>query len=109
MSDRQLELEEQLRDEMRAVVEDKHEEWINTARREAVRISAKRGKVSAADLHEWAERTNNEPDNPLAYSAVFKGDEWVHTKEWTKSRHKGSHARPVMVWRYVSTIYQSER
>jgi len=80
-------------------VERTNEDWILMARREAVRISAREGSVSAVDLHEWAERTGIRPESELAYSGVFKGKEWVATGAMVRCRHEGGHARRVCVWR----------
>lgn len=88
-----------------ARVERSNDEWIVMARREAVRISARAGRVSVNELHDWAEETGIQPESDLAYSGVFKGKEWQDTKIRVQARHKGSHAREVRYWRYVSTVY----
>jgi hypothetical protein len=86
-------------------VEQAYDAWIVQARSFAVRESASKGSVSAVEVREWAEATGNLPDEPGAYSAIFRGKEWVATGERTKSRHAGGHARLVDRWRYVSSIY----
>lgn len=96
---------EDVRDWGREVVELHHDEWVKLARREAVRISARLGSVSIVDLRAWAEKTGKHPRDPLAYSAVFKGKEWVPTGKRVKSRHLDGHAREVKCWRYRSTVY----
>jgi hypothetical protein len=86
-----------------------HDEWLGLARRFAVRYCARTGSVSAVEVRDWAERTGNVPEDPLAYSALFRGKEWVNlsakTGQRTKSRHAGGHARMVDRWRYESSIY----
>ena len=84
-------------------VERTNDEWIVMARREAVRVSAQKGSVSVVDLHAWAESSGVLPESELAFSAVFKGKEWVDTGKMVRCRHEGGHARRVCVWRYVST------
>lgn len=91
--------EQQLRDEGRAKVESHHPDWLWLARQEAARICARKGSVSAVEVHEWAERTGIRPESPLAYSAVFRGKAWKPTGEFSQSRHRGGHARRVMRWR----------
>jgi hypothetical protein len=102
---KQPDLERAYRDEGRDRVEIKHETWLTLARRFAVMFSAKTGSVSIVHVHDWAERTGQYPDDPLAYSAVFKGKQWRPTGEMMQSRHEGGHARKVMLWKYVSTVY----
>lgn len=94
-----------LRDVGRERVETKHELWVIDARREAVRISARNGSVSIVDIRDWATDTNNHPDDPLAYSGVFKGKQWKPTGRTIRCRHEDGHARDVKVWRYVSSVY----
>lgn len=101
----QLTLGENMKELGQLRVERKYNEWVVEARRFAVRHCAKAGSVSAVEVRDWAKRTGNIPDDPLAYSAVFKGKEWQPTGEYTKSRHAGGHARRVMRWKYVSTVY----
>jgi len=101
----QLDLEMHKQELGRNRVEVKHDEWINLARREAVRISARKGYVSTVDLHAWAQATGLHPDSASAYSAVFRGREWVPTGTRVKSTHEGSHGRGVETWRYQSTVY----
>jgi len=88
-----------------ARVERSNDEWIVMARREAVRISSRDGRVSINELHDWADESGNHPHSDLAYSAVFKGKEWQDTKMRVQARHKGSHAREVRYWVYSSTVY----
>ena len=86
-------------------VERTNEEWILLARREAIRISASEGSVSAVEVHQWAERTGTHPESELAYSGVFRGPEWQDTGKMVRCRHDGGHARKVCVWRYVGTQF----
>ena len=83
-----------------------NDEWLQMARREAVRISSSAGRVSVNELHDWAEANGTVPAAELAYSAVFRGKEWVATGQTVPARHKGSHARRVMYWTYESTVYR---
>jgi hypothetical protein len=82
------------------------DEWLGLARREAARIDAAAGRVSINELHDWARDTNTHPPDEKAYSAVFRGKEWVDTGMRVQARHKGSHAREVRYWRYESTVYK---
>lgn len=82
-----------------------NDEWLQMARREAVRISSSAGRVSVNELHDWAEASGLQPEAPSAFSAVFRGKEWVDTGMRVQARHKGSHAREVRYWRYGSTVY----
>lgn len=93
------------RDEGKAKVASHNGEWLVDARREAARICATRGKVSAADLRRWADRTGNHPDHPNAWGTVFRGSEWVATGDWVPCQHASGHARHVRVWTYRSTVY----
>ena len=86
-------------------VERTSDDWIVMARREAVRICAVAGRVSIDELHDWADESGIHPESELAYSSVFRGKEWVDTKQRVPARHNGSHAREVRYWRYVSTVY----
>jgi hypothetical protein len=87
-------------------VEEAYNDWIVEARIFAVRYSANVGSVSAVEVRDWAERVGNPPPKESAYSAIFRGPEWVGTGERTKSKHAGGHARLVDRWRYESTIYK---
>ena len=82
-----------------------NDEWLGMARREAARVSAIAGRVSVNELHDWADETGCHPTDPNVYSVVFRGKEWVDTKQRVPARHEGSHAREVRYWRYVSTVY----
>ena len=86
-------------------VEQAYDAWIVMARAYAVRESARIGSVSAVEVRQWAERTGNPPPKESAYSAIFRGREWVATGQRSKSRHAGGHGRLVDRWRYVSSIY----
>ena len=86
-------------------VEQAYNEWVVEARRFAVQESARAGSVSAVEVREWAERTGNHPAKESAYSAIFRGKEWVATGGRSKSKHAGGHARLVDRWKYVSTVY----
>ena len=83
-----------------------NDEWLGMARREAARVSAKHGRVSVNELHDWADESGIHPVNENAYTAVFRGKEWVDTKQRVPARHEGSHAREVRYWRYESTVYK---
>lgn len=85
-----------------------NDEWLQMARREAARVSAKHGRVSVNELHDWADEVGHHPTDPNAYSVVFRGKEWVDTKQRVPARHEGSHAREVRYWTYRSTIYEGK-
>ena len=86
-------------------VEQAYDAWIVMARSWAVRESARIGSVSAVEVRQWAERTGNPPPKESAYSAIFRGNEWVGTGQRSKSRHAGGHGRMVDRWRYETTVY----
>lgn len=89
-------------------VERAYNDWIVSARRFAVRHSAQFGSVSAVEVRAWAERTNNHPDKPTAYAAIFRGKEWQPIGERVQTLHADGHARRVECWKYVSSVYRRE-
>lgn len=65
------------------------------AKEMAVYLAEKNGQVSIEDVREAL------PHLPVGnwMGSVFKGSIWDFTGEWEVARHKGSHGRPVRVWR----------
>ena len=96
----QLSLGEVARDIGIAATAKDNVEWLTDARREAARISANMGKVSAVDIRGWADRLDYHPFSPAAWGAVFSGAQWEHIG-WTKTKHPRGHYRDVKVWKYV--------
>lgn len=104
----QLELGDQLAEAERRKAEgmaraaDTSEDWLAWARREAVRLSAKNGQVSAVEIRALCERDNYWPPSPNAWGSLFKLPGWEHV-DWRKAEHAQGHARHVKVWRYVGS------
>lgn len=104
----QLTLGEVLRDEGMERVAEHNTDWLSDARREAARVCARQGVVSAVEVRQWADRANDGlgyyPDHPNAWGSIFRGPQWQATGEWVQCQHPDGHARSVRVWRYVSTV-----
>lgn len=57
------------------------------------------GTVTTDNLRYWANATNDHPESPNAWGAVFRGKHWECVGR-VKSGYRSNHAREIKVWRY---------
>lgn len=74
---------------------EKNKTALLAAREMAVYLAEKHGSVSIEDVREAL------PQLPTGnfLGSVFKGGLFEFTGEWETAKHKGSHGRPVRIWR----------
>jgi len=81
-------------------VAEHNETWLERARKQARMIDMVYAKVSSADVREWADETNDHPDHPNAWGALFRGGGWRCVGR-VKTRHADGHAREIKLWTYT--------
>lgn len=69
--------------------------WLAMARKMAVWICRRDGKVTSDDLH----RIMAKPPHPNCFGAIFHDKRFTWTGEYVKSKRREAHAREIRVWR----------
>ena len=104
----QLSLGEELRDEGIEATAKDNEQWLRWIRREAVKLSAKHGRVSSSDLRKIADAAKFQPFSENAWGAVFRVPGW-EAIGWESNARASAHARAVRVWKYVGIGAHSDK
>lgn len=90
---------EKLKESAMVGVEKKNAAWLNTIRKQAIRIAKRKGSVTTDDLRKYAMKKELKPSHPNAWGAVFRGSDWRVIGR-CKSRLPSNHAREIRVWAY---------
>lgn len=90
----------ELRDEGIERVSSHNESWLELVRREARKISAWKGHVTADDVRARSAELGLEPTHRNAWGAVFKAEGWKPVG-WKLSKRPAAHGRAVRVWTWV--------
>ncbi len=87
------------RDEALAMVEEKHAEWIETARHVARCLAKHHGTVTADMVHEVLDPAGIKPHHHNAWGGVFNHPDFLFTGEYRHSEIPSHHRNLQRVWR----------
>ena len=97
--DDHLALGEKLKERGIDAVEANSDGWVQRARRNAVFIAEREGRVTTDNLRRWADLVKDQPHSPHAWGAIFRGKGWVGVG-YVKSTYGSNHGRRIVVWEW---------
>lgn len=84
-------------------VELNHQSFVETMRGIARMLCREKGKITADDLREWAEKEKIEAPSSAAWGAVFKSKDFICVG-YSMSRRENRHAGLLRQWKLREAI-----
>lgn len=92
---------EQLKEAGLDRLEVSHQEFLETLRQVAIRISERDGFVSTDEVRAEAGLIGIEPVHQNSWGGLFRGPHWLEVGR-KRSTIPGNHHREIRIWRYVA-------